>query len=266
MIKLIATDMDGTFLDDKGQYDKERFRRLLKRLKQRGIVFVGASGRSLLALERLFSDVVSDMAFVAENGAAVLVDDSLSYEQTLAKEQYLEIVALLESSPYMTGKSYLLSGQKGAYVSQDADKAYIDFISHYYDNLMLVSSFEEVNDSIYKLTANFEADNLSEAQQWVSDRLAYATAVTTGFQSVDIILKTVTKQTGLEHLCQKLGISKEEVMAFGDNLNDYEMLRFVGLPLATSNAKDEIKAISQDVIGHCNDNAVISYIEEFLNA
>ena len=99
----------------------------------------------------------------------------------------------------------------------------------------------------------------------MTERLSYANAVTTGFQSIDVILNTVTKRTGLEALCEQLHIKQEEVLAFGDNLNDYEMLEFAGTAIATDNARDEIKAISQEVIGPCEDASVMTYMEEMLD-
>ena len=56
-IKLVATDMDGTFLDDKGQFDMERLKNLLLRFREKDIYFAVASGRGLLSLEKLFDEV-----------------------------------------------------------------------------------------------------------------------------------------------------------------------------------------------------------------
>ncbi|WMI53732.1 HAD-IIB family hydrolase [Streptococcus agalactiae] len=54
--------------------------------------------------------------------------------------------------------------------------------------------------------------------------MPYATAVTTGFKSIDIILSSVNKRNGLEHLCEQYGIRAEEVLSFGDNINDLEQV------------------------------------------
>ena len=62
-------------------------------------------------------------------------------------------------------------------------------------------------------------------------------------------------------MCQKLDINPDQVLAFGDNMNDYQMLKFAGQAIATDNARQEVKAIADQVIGHCNDEAVISYME-----
>ncbi|MCC9889230.1 HAD hydrolase family protein, partial [Streptococcus agalactiae] len=132
MIKLIATDMDGTFLDENGTYDKKRLANVLKKFKEQGIVFTAASGRSLLSLEQLFADFRDQMAFIAENGSAAVLFDRLAYEQHLSREQYLDIIDHLSKSPYMENNEYVLSGKDGAYILSDANPGYIEFITHYY--------------------------------------------------------------------------------------------------------------------------------------
>lgn len=66
MIKLVATDMDGTFLNRQGSFDKARLRAVLDDFAQKGILFAAASGRPLLALEKMFADYHHQMAFIAE--------------------------------------------------------------------------------------------------------------------------------------------------------------------------------------------------------
>ena len=70
-IKLVATDMDGTFLDGNGRFDMDRLKSLLVSYKKKGIYFAVASGRGFLSLEKLFADVRDDIIFIAENGSLV---------------------------------------------------------------------------------------------------------------------------------------------------------------------------------------------------
>ena len=90
--------------------------------------------------------------------------------------------------------------------------------------------------------------------------------MTTGFDSMDIILKGVDKGFGLYHLCKELGRQASDVVAFGDNLNDMEMLTFAGHAVATENARDEIKVVADEVIGHHKDGAVFDYMEGLVDS
>ena len=71
-IKVIATDMDGTFLDDKGSYDKERFSQILDAMDARDMHFVVASGNSMSRLKPMFAETFDRLHFVAENGGQVV--------------------------------------------------------------------------------------------------------------------------------------------------------------------------------------------------
>lgn len=258
-IKLIATDMDGTFLKEDGSYDKNRLSRLLPKLKEQGILFTVASGRAMIALEKVFSGFEHDLAFVAENGSFVLHDNKVLFEAKMEKNFYLKLTGLLDDLPDLTG--YMLSGRQRAYALETASADYIDFVKDYYENVQRVTDLADIDDDIFKITVNFKEETIHEREAWLNQHLDGATAMTTGFQSLDIVLANVDKSTGLAAMCQKLDINPDQVLAFGDNMNDYQMLKFAGQAIATDNARQEVKAITDQVIGHCNDEAVISYME-----
>lgn len=261
MIKLVATDMDGTFLDGNGQYNASRLEAVLDRFDDLGIRFAVASGRSLLALTKMFEDFADRIIFIAENGNVVKVGDDIIFEANLSSDQYLDISKTLLGIPYMADYDFLLSGEKGAYVHNKSSKDYVDFISHYYENVQRVPDFDNLSDKIFKLTANFAEETVREGEAWVNQKIPYVQAVTTGFKSIDIILRDVDKSTGIAEICKHFGISQSEIIAFGDNLNDFEMLEYAGTAIATENARDEIKAISQQIIGPCHEESVMAYME-----
>lgn len=261
MIKLIATDMDGTFLNSQGAYEKERLAKLLEAFKEKGMIFTVSSGRSLLAIEKLFEDFLEDIAIIAENGSIVQYQNKIIFADYMTREQYLHIKDKVFENPYHPGKNLLLSGKNGSYVLKSSSQDYIDKSNFYYENVQLVSDFEAINDDIFKLTTNFTGDTVAQGEEWLNQNVDYARAVTTGFDSIDIVLSEVNKAFGLSHLCDSLGIKKEDVIAFGDNLNDYEMMHFAGHSVAMENARDAIKEVANEVIGHCDDSSVLTYME-----
>lgn len=261
MKKIIATDMDGTFLDKERTFDHDRLDNLLTQFMSQDYLFVAASGRSLVTLEALFKGYEDRMAFIAENGSVVKMFGKIISKDTMSKELYLNIIAKLEECPYLAENRFLLSGEEGSYVKRGIDRAYLNHIRDYYDNVQEVDDFDHITDPIFKLTANFTPTYLAIGQDWVNQEIPEVTAVTTGFESIDIILNHVNKRTGLEALIKHLGNSSQDIVAFGDNLNDKEMLELAGLAIATENAREEIKVLSDQVIGHCKDQAVMTYME-----
>ncbi|MDU6443734.1 MAG: HAD hydrolase family protein, partial [Streptococcus sp.] len=125
----------------------------------------------------------------------------------------------------------------------------------------MATDLEAVTDDIFKVTAKFQGDTIMERGDYLNTIFEDMTAVTTGFDSMDIILKGIDKGFGLYHLCQEFGRKASDVVAFGDNLNDFEMLDFAGNAVATENARQEIKDISNEIIGHCDEESVMAYME-----
>ena len=166
MVKLVATDMDGTFLTSKGYFDGGRLHNVLEKFKENNMLFVAASGRSMLALEKMFQHHADKMAFIAENGTLVKVGDKVVFESGLSKPQFLEITDTLIESPYMDGYDFLLSGENGAYLHPKASDEYLDFISHYYENVQRVDNLANVTDNILKVTANFSEDTVRKGEAW----------------------------------------------------------------------------------------------------
>ena len=70
MIRAIAVDMDGTFLDTNKEYDKARFEIIYQELKRRHIEFIAASGNQYAKLKSIFGE--RDMYFISENGAVTV--------------------------------------------------------------------------------------------------------------------------------------------------------------------------------------------------
>ena len=260
-IKLIATDMDGTFLDGNGAYDRERFDALLTKLEQNNILFVAASGRQLLALEAMFADFSDRMIFVAENGGIVKYRDDILFEEKMPFDKVLEIADIVRKSDYIQDDSVLLSGANGSYILETTSDYYKKKANFYYEKVQAVSDFSEVVDDILKLTVSFTSERVLEGEAWVNQQAAGVRAVTTGFESIDIMPEGISKATGLSHLAEKFDISPSEIVAFGDNLNDLEMLNYAGKAVAMSNAREPIKEIADEIIGHHKDQAVMTYLE-----
>ncbi len=264
--KLYASDMDGTFLREDHSFDKERFRRLLDRFKEKGYLFVAASGRSLLSLKMVFEDFVDEIAFVAENGSIVEYQGQVIFmDESIPSEVYLPLIAGIDAGPYGSSRSMVLSGLENFYLLKNAEPRFLETMTSYYAHFHLVDSFKEVEEDIIKINARFSPEEMDAARQWLNDTFEGVTAMTTGFDNIDIILSGSNKAVGLQHLCRHFGLSGQEVVAFGDNQNDLDMLAFAGYAITTENARADVKALADQIIGHCNDEAVLAYLEEEVN-
>jgi Cof subfamily protein (haloacid dehalogenase superfamily) len=263
-IKLIATDMDGTFLRTASEYDRARFGKVLAQLTEKGIVICAASGRQQLALDALFDGFAADMAFVAENGAFVSCRGAQIFASTFSRAELSALIEILRANPLMTEDKILLSGRSGTYVLRSSKPTYVAKVRRYYENVQLFDTLDEVNDDIFKLNTNFPPAQVKACEDWLNRAAPYVHATTTGFESIDIIPVGVDKATGLEKLVSFLGLTAENVLAFGDQMNDLEMLGYAGTALAMENAVPAIKKIADTVIGLNTDDAVLAEMEKFV--
>lgn len=261
--KIIATDMDGTFLRPDGTYDQERLAKLLPQLTDAGYRFVAASGRSLLTLKTLFKDFETQMAFIAENGCIVEDEGNLIFEAQMATADYLAIVAELENNPDCKG--YLLSGENGAYVPQSSTPDYLKSARHYYANVQVVD-IKRVADKILKVSTKFQYDKAHAFTRQLNQKLTGFQAVVTGFDGIDIIPRAYDKATGLDSLCEQYGIPAKNVLAFGDNYNDLEMLAYAGRAIVPANGVDKAKAIADELIADNSQESVLDYLEGLVAA
>ena len=263
-VRLIATDLDGTFLDGDSQYDANRLRQLLKACKEKGIYFVVASGRSLKSVKSVFADFVDDVIFLGENGAVAEYQGQILYEELMSKDLYLTIVQKIEDSHFQNQEMIHLSSKSGAYILSTIHPEYHAFLAHYYPVMHVVESFSDVDDEIYKVGANFEAGELHEASQWLTDTISGVISMTSGYECLDVMSEHVNKGTALRHLCHALGVTADEVVAFGDNSNDAEMLKFAGTAVVPENARLTIQELADIVIGDHKTGSVINYMEEIV--
>lgn len=261
MIKLIATDMDGTFLDEHGGFDHDRFKVILKRCHQKGITFTAASGRSLLTLKNLFRSFEGNMAFIAENGCIVEDKGAIIFESYMPKTAWSKLVEYLEADENCLG--YLLSGEKGAYVPLSTSKAYMEQAKQFYSNVTLVN-LDAIDDVVIKLSAQFSDGKANKSAEKITQQMENYQAVVTGFDHIDIIPQDIHKAVGLRALCDNMGISTSEVIAFGDNYNDIELLEEAGTAVVPQNAVQELKNTADLVIGDHSEASVMTYIESLV--
>ena len=93
MIKLIASDMDGTLLNDKNEIHEE-FYKVFQELKKKNIIFAAASGRQYYNLAKRFEKIKDDMMFIAENGTFVVYKGEELLLNALDKETAIELIKI----------------------------------------------------------------------------------------------------------------------------------------------------------------------------
>ena len=246
-VKMVAVDMDGTFLDNQKQYDRPRFMRCYGGMKARGIKFVVASGNQYYQLKSFFPAVASEIAFVAENGAWVLDGEE----------------ELFCGYP---GLRYILCGRESAYYFNGVEEQWLVKMRHYCHRLKGIDSLEETGDDrLFKFALNLSDESVEPLMADIQRLHAGAVAATSsGHGSVDLIVPGHHKANGLNILAQRWGIGHQQVLAFGDGGNDLEMLKQSGFSFAMANAPQRVKEAARYAAPANNEAGVLQVIEQML--
>lgn len=252
MIKLIATDMDGTWLNDQKKYDRELFEKELKMMKQQDIKFVVASGNQYENLQAYFPDEADQIFYVAENGALVAKGRQILHTDTLSKDELNEIFEITKEYDY----PFIVAGLLSAYVPRKADNEFFNAMKRFYKKIVMFDSFNEIDDKIFKVSFDIPAEKMPNVLQELRHKYPNLGFVSGGATSIDMSQKGMNKAVGLKYLGQYLGISSNEMVAFGDSGNDEDMLEYAGRSYATRYALPEAKEVADQIIGSSNDSAV----------
>lgn len=269
-IKLIATDMDGTFLDEKGTYDRLRFERLLKEMQARGIHFVAASGNNMTRLNRIFEGFEKEVTFVAENGAHLVEQGETIIHQTMPRSEWNALLAYF--SDKLVEYRAVVSGLNNSYRLKEASfhyrlgliepKEFEVFISH----ILPVDDFSQIpaDEPVSKLTMMIPEDHERIAADFNQNYPGNLVAVGSGYGAIDFIQKGIHKAWGIRQLMDRYGLKADQIMTFGDGGDDIEMLELTPHSYAVANASGSVQAAARHLIGHHKDGAVMTTLEEWL--
>ena len=249
-IRLIAADMDGTLLDSRSRLPAGIFP-MIRELTGRGIRFVIASGRQYYNLESLFRPVADRLTFVAENGAAVFEKGELLFYDERRKE---DVRSLIAESTALPGAVPGLCGVLATYIERE-DPALEEQVRLYYDRLEHVEDLYGVpgKDRICKVTIYVPGSAEEAVYPALCARYPTLKVTLSGEHWVDVSNPSAHKGSALAFLQRRDGISPDACMAFGDYLNDCEMMEACGQSYGMKNGHPELLARCRFVTGKTND-------------
>lgn len=262
MIKLVAVDMDGTFLNGKGDYARQRFAEQYQQLKQRNIKFVVASGNQYYQLKSFFPDIDAELAYVAENGAYVVDQQREIYCGSLPDADVKRVINVISQ---IEGVNFLVCGRKWAWMLASAGDEFFNEMRVYYHMLEKIDGYDRIDDTIFKFALSYVEDDVSALMAQISDQVGdIVTPVSSGHGSVDLIIPGNHKANGIRRIQQIYGVADDDVLAFGDGGNDLEMLRYAGFGFAMANGSPAAKAAARYAATANDEEGVLAVIDDML--
>lgn len=259
MIKLIATDIDGTLVAD-GTLDlNPEYYDVIKELKRRGTIVLAASGRQRASIEKVFTPVLDDISFISENGTCIHSKDY----------QYVDVIdpeivrTYIEEARQFPGCEIAINKDNMTYMENIG--IYQHLVGDYGYRGDLVDDVLENPEGVCKMSIfhhNCAEDIVGDEfiERW-GQKMNVAVS---GKCWVDCANKGTNKGSALKHFQEEYGIVPDETLAFGDNLNDIEMLKRASHSFAVENAREEVKEAANFVAPSYKEDGVLQVLKAVL--
>jgi hypothetical protein len=262
MIKLIASDIDGTLVPDGTDKIDPEMMDVIARLKEKGIVFAGASGRQFLSMKKLFSPVWQDIYYITDNGSILRDAKTVLKKHVIPRPLLMEMI---RDAKMLPGCDIMLCGEDAAYCEEYSEMFYW-LRDSYKFNIQVLGDFEtHLKDDIVKMSI-YQKDHAEETvNRWFAPKWeSQFTIASAGTMWMDIVEPDADKGSSLRDLQAYLGVTPEETMVFGDNLNDMGMLAAAVESYAIGSAREEVRNAAKHVAPPLMENGETQVLKQLL--
>jgi 5-amino-6-(5-phospho-D-ribitylamino)uracil phosphatase len=273
LYKLLALDIDGTVLNSRGEVSP-RVASAIAGARHAGMLVTLATGRSLRAALPVAQALQITAPLVVSNGALVIAPASgrVLLKRVLPATIATRAVQLLQRLGFTTfARRYCASGPDLFYEQGPAaaEQACLlgqerDAVRQVFDLAGAVATMEPLKVMTLDRTPAIEAAAAHLAGHMQGAYSLLITREMPGYSLLEVSACGVSKATGLERLTALNSIHPHEVVAFGDNFNDLEMLQFAGLGVAMGNAPDPVKQAARVITASNDEDGVAQVLEQYI--
>ena len=269
-IKIVATDMDGTLLDPRGQLDLPRLEKILDKLDQRGVRFVIATGNEVHRMRQLLGHLAERVVLVVANGARIFENNELLQAQTWDEDMVDKALAHFKGRECQD--QFVVTAMNGGFVKEGTVFTELDkfmtpeMIEKLYQRMNFVDEFDpNLFGGVLKMSMVVGEERSDSVLQEINDLFdGHVRAVSSGYGCIDILQDGIHKAWGLVELLRRWNLKPEQIMAFGDSENDIEMLELAGISYAMENAEEAVKRVATKVAPANSQAGVYKVLENWL--
>ena len=288
MYKLIAIDLDGTMLNSYGMVT-ENTKQVIKNTINKGTEVIIASGRPIDSIKTIAKEIGSENYFIAGNGALIydIKKDEIIYEKFMNKQKVLEIIKICEENSIAyniyTEKTIIAKGLKYNVLyyykenlkKEENKKTNITIVEDVYEyiknlenekflKITVCDETKSVFNSIIRKLRTVEDIDVLDVLHMSRKMIKQGTEdVPIEYYYTEISLKDVDKWNAIEYLANKMNISKDEIIAIGDNINDKKMIENAKVGIAMGQSTPVITKIADFVTLNNNEDGVAKALEKY---
>lgn len=239
MIKLVLTDMDGTFLNENNDYNRPLYKEVKELMEEQNVIFAPVTGKQCERVEALFGENSKDLYILGDSATRIKHNGAFVYESLINNALGLEIIEALEK--ISLDYTIIACTKNGAVIKHGVSEDEMKFVRGSYANVIEVENLQDIKDDFVKITIHDPLLNCFETKEKLSRFFDSAYIVASEAAWIDIADAGVHKGTTVEALQEMLDITPEETMAFGDGYNDLELMSRAKYSFAVRNAVDALK-------------------------
>ncbi len=261
--KLIAVDVDGTLLDSSDRIT-EKTKDAIRLCKEMGVIFTISSGRPVQGVEKLNKILNLDTPFITYNGAMVVLGKSkrILYEQKLSASNANSVIKLGDK----WGPTMFVWADNILY-SNDINERTKNYSKLANTEPVFFKDLTEITgNGVSKVLWYDEIDNINrfndKVGKYISNEINYHTSKPMFLEFVD---KNASKAIAMEKIGEHYKITRDEMIAIGDGLNDLSMIEYAGLGIAMGNAHESVKNKAQYITLSNDEEGVAYAIEKFIS-
>lgn len=272
MIRLIGVDVDGTLLDSGGQIPDEN-RRAIHDALDAGVHVALVTGRSYPSVRPMAEPLPGGITLIVSNGAVERTMDGSTLARRLLDRRIARTI--LEGTRPRRDAAALIFDRdvEHQFVFESMNWEHPARRPYFDRNRSLITQMVPLESALVEDPIQVMFNGGVEAMRALAGELARHTDTCTisvteyeqrDFSLIDITAPAASKGHALAWRAAQLGLSRDEVMAVGDNFNDIRMLEFAGLPVVMANAVNELKTRGWHVTGDQNDAGLAQAIRRFV--
>lgn len=257
--RAVISDLDGTLLNEDSQITPYT-REVIKKLEEKGIPFFIATGRCFQTADKIREKLDIKCHVISSNGAEIYDQEgNLVYINPISKEKIRELIQFKVEEQF---ERFIVDG--GVFYKEHGnpyDEGSVTYKSADF------SSFQPKNpiNFYYRLESR---KNLEILEKKVKEKFGETLSICISTnERLDIMNSGVSKAEGVQKVLENMGINIEESVAFGDQMNDYEMLSKAGNGYIMENSCSELKNKfpRNKMIGNNNSDSVAKKIAEIFS-
>lgn len=248
---MIVLDLDKTLLNSENQISEYTVN-VLAQYKANGGQIVIATGRAITR-SRKYAEQIGAVGLITLNGSVTYCNNEIIAQTPIDKEKVYDMVQRLMAIDGMS-----MSVCYPDYMITSNPKFAVPGVNDYND--MKEFSLDEIQN-IKAFSMNYEAMDAIDYDFYGCRKIT--SQKEEGFHV--IACKDVDKINGIKVLCDYLGISIENTIAFGDDYNDLQMLKQCGIGVAMANASEMVKDEANTVALSNNEDGVGVWLNQYFN-